>query len=259
MSNLKVSLIQSIIHWEDRAANLEHFSQRLDEIEGSDLIVLPETFSTGFSMKSTELAESGIGESLQWMKQKAKEKNAAIVASFLAEEGGRYYNRLHFVEPSGKIQIYNKRHLFTMAEEHLHYTAGEEVLNINYKGWRIRPLVCYDLRFPVWSRNRADYDLLIYIANWPKPRRNAWDILLKARAIENYSYCIGVNRVGSDGTGKEYSGGSVLIDAKGHELLQLKDNEEGSGSATLSLEDLEAYRAKFPVHQDADKFDLRIT
>jgi omega-amidase len=243
--------------WEDRDRNLEHFAKHLDQIGETDLIILPETFSTGFSMKSTELAEEMGGKSRDWLVKKAAEKDAAIMASLLAKEGGKFYNRLHFVHPDGKVEIYNKRHLFTMAEEHLHYSAGNELLTVNYKSWRIRPLVCYDLRFPVWSRNKQDYDLLIYIANWPVPRRNAWDILLKARAIENYAYCAGVNRVGKDGADKEYSGGSVLIDPKGAELAKVPDSQEGIVETTLSLEYLERYRAKFPVHQDADEFTIQ--
>ncbi len=253
---MRVSLIQSTIVWEDREANLDHFSKRLEEVTDTDIIVLPETFSTGFSMKSIELAEPNGGKSLLWLKEKSKEKQVAIVASLLTEEEGQYFNRLHFVEPSGKVHFYNKRHLFSMADEHLHYTAGSESITVEYKGWRIRPLVCYDLRFPVWSRNRNDYDLLLYIANWPEPRKNAWDLLLKARAIENYSYCVGVNRVGTDGKGKKYAGGSVVIDPKGEELIRLKDYEEDYGSIELSMEFLQAYREKFPVHLDADDFEL---
>jgi len=219
MSNsLKVAIIQTSLVWENPTENRRILNDKVNAINDSiDLIVLPEMFTSGFTMNASDVAETMDGKTLTWLKEKANAKQAAIVGSMVITENGNYYNRLVFVEASGIITTYDKRHTFTLAGEHKVYTAGSEKAIINYKGWKICPLICYDLRFPVWARNVEDYDLLLYVANWPKVRVNAWDALLKARAIENMAYCIGVNRVGLDGNNYEYSGHSSAYDVLGRE------------------------------------------
>ena len=196
VNELKIALLQSNLVWENPIQNRINFSKKIESItESVDIIILPEMFTSGFTMNATAVAETMTGETISWLLTSAKKNNCAIMGSLVILEDSTYYNRCVFVEPDGKISTYDKRHTFTLAGEHKVYKTGTEKIIIDFKGWRICPLVCYDLRFPVWARNTDNYDLLIYVANWPKPRINAWDALLKARAIENMSYCIGVNRV----------------------------------------------------------------
>jgi len=218
---MKIALIQTSLIWENPLENRSHLAQKITGfMEEVDLIVLPEMFSSGFTMNPETVAEKMDGETVLWLRHLAKAKNCAITGSLVIEENGSYYNRLVFVYPTGELKWYDKRHLFTLSGEHLHYTAGTERLIVDYKGFKICPLICYDLRFPVFSRNDADYDLLIYVANWPKPRINAWDILLKARAVENMCYTIGVNRVGSDHNRHDYVGHSQVVDFLGDYVLE---------------------------------------
>lgn len=262
MQDLRVTIIQSETYWESVSANLAMFEEKIWQIEEeTDIIILPEMFSTGFSMSSERLAEPINFTAFKWMKQMAQQSKAVIVGSLIIKESGNYYNRLIWMEPDGNYTHYDKRHLFRMANEHSHYSPGEERLIVEYKGWKICPMICYDLRFPVWSRNTSNeedelnYDLLIYVANWPAARVNAWDTLLKARAIENLCYSIGVNRIGEDGVNVLYNGHSAIIDPKGNELFFANDNEV-IHTATLSLQELVAYRKKFPAYKDADDFQV---
>jgi len=267
MSRLKVSLLQSALHWEDPEANRIDLEKKISSLEETDLIILPEMFTTGFSMASSKNAETMEGESIQWMSELASEKKATICGSLIIEENGNYYNRLIWMRPDGNFQHYDKRHLFRMADEHHHFSAGKDKLILKLKGWKICPLICYDLRFPVWSRNiyetdrktyaHADYDLLIYVANWPAPRAAAWSKLLMARAIENQVFVAGVNRIGSDGKEVEYLGGSTLIDAKGEPIWEAADGKEESVTVEIEKESLEAFRKKFPLGMDGDEFTLR--
>ena len=256
---MNITIIQTHLHWQDKQANLAMFEQKIASItESTDLIVLPEMFNTGFTMEAQPHAErEEESPTLQKMQKWAKEKQAAICGSIIAEDNGSYYNRMYFVLPDGTYQMYNKRHLFRMANEDEHFTGGETSVIIEYKGWKIKPLICYDLRFPIWSRNNAnEYDILLYVANWPAPRKTAWSTLLKARAIENLSYCVGVNRIGKDGSELEYSGNSAIIDFKGEVIFE-NENDEISYTAKLEKEKLEAFREKFPAHLDADLFEIK--
>ncbi|MFT7611687.1 MAG: omega-amidase [Parvicellaceae bacterium] len=255
--NLKVTVVQSILAWEDPQANFAHFEILLKGLSNVDLILLPEMFNTGFSMESSKLSETMDGASVSWMKKIAKEKNSAIAGSVIIEEAGKHYNRLVWVLPDGSTQHYNKRHLFRMANEHEFFTQGEERVIIEYKGWRICPMVCYDLRFPVWSRNDTGYDLVFYVANWPAARIDAWSTLLKARAIENQCFAIGVNRVGADESNRSYCGGSAVHDPKGVLLSNFKNNQEDVQTFELDLNELNDFRSKFPVDMDRDNFTLR--
>lgn len=257
MQDLRVTAIQSALVWEDAQANRTGFAQKLAGLKGStDLVVLPEMFTTGFSMKTQELAETMDGPTVTWLKEQAAALGAAINGSVIIEEGGKFYNRSLFVRPDGSVEHYDKRHLFRMANEDAHFSDGSQRKIVEWKGWRICLQVCYDLRFPVFSRNRQDYDLLIYVANWPEARTNAWSTLLRARAMENQAYVIGVNRVGNDGMDISYSGASAILDAKGEELVNIPLSEEHSAQATLSMQALEDFRKKFPVGKDADRFEL---
>ena len=255
--NLNVAIIQADLKWEDSVANRSLFSKEIAALSDSvELIVLPEMFTTGFSMNAENLAEETNGETLLWMKEQAKLKDAAITGSVIITENGEFYNRLFFVFPDGTVQKYDKRHTFTLAKEDKTYTAGTERLIVNYKGWKICPLICYDLRFPVWARNTEDYDLLIYVANWPKKRVAAWDALLKARAIENMSFCIGVNRVGEDGDGFVYNGHSAIYDCLGAILTQQNAENEFAKEITLDKTHLENTRNQLKFLQDRDEFRL---
>ena len=258
MQDLKVALVQTDLVWETPEKNRRHFSKKIDAIsERVDLIVLPEMFTTCFTMNAARVAETMGGDTIKWLKKLVKEKNVAITGSFVVQQNNKYYNRLVFVFPSGEIQYYDKRHTFTLAGEDKIYTAGKEKIVVEYKGWKIYPLICYDLRFPVWSRNINDYDLLIYVANWPKPRINAWDTLLKARAIENMSYCIGVNRVGLDNSNYEYSGNSAVYDCLGEKISNIIPNQEQIEIITLSKDHLLKMRDKFQFLDDKDDFILK--
>jgi omega-amidase len=255
--DLKVCLVQADLKWQDVDANLQQFDEVIDQNAATaDLIVLPEMFTTGFSMSPEALAEEMDGKAVRWITQKAKSANVAILGSVIIRENGDFYNRLLFALPDGDLQIYDKRHLFRMGNEHNHYSGGSDRLVASYKGWRICPLICYDLRFPVWSRNQNEYDLLIYIASWPAARSFPWRTLLVARAIENQCYVVGVNRVGVDGTGLKYSGDSAAIDSRGEYLTGLAPNQVGIATVTLSMAELLDFRAKFPVMLDGDKFHI---
>lgn len=253
---MKISIIQTSLTWENPQANLDNFTQKIQSIEdGTDLIILPEMFATGFTMNPSAVAETANGKSVTWMKQIASQHNCAITGSLVIEENGNYYNRLFFVLPDGEVKTYNKRHLFSFAGEDKFYTAGTEKLIVDYKGWKICPLVCYDLRFPVFARNVEEYDLLIYVANWPQIRTLAWDSLLRARAIENLSYTIGVNRVGTDGNGHAYSGHSQVIDALGAYIAEPFEND-AVVTVSLDKEALHETLKKFAFLNDRDNFLL---
>lgn len=254
MENLKITLVQPDIIWEDIPANLEKYSKMLSGIVGSDIIVLPEMFNTGFSMQSQKLNEPIDGPSVCWMKNLAAEKNASVIGSLIIKEQDKVYNRAVWIFPDGNLQFYDKRHLFTMGQETEHYAQGTQKTIIEYKGWKFCPLICYDLRFPVWSRNAENYDVLMYVANWPSPRHHVWKNLLAARAIENQSYCIGVNRVGSDGAGLSYLGNSALVDARGN--VQMMGETEEVKSFEISYSELQKFRRSFPLLDDMDKFTI---
>lgn len=254
---MKVSLIQTALTWENPEANRANFEKHINSIEGkTDLIVLPEMFSTGFTMKPEAVAEAMDGTTVQWMKNIVSAKDCAITGSLVMQEDGKYYNRLLFVTPDGTIQTYDKRHLFTLAGEDKAYTAGKDKLVVEYRGWKICLLVCYDLRFPVFARNTEEYELLLYVANWPAPRILAWDTLLRARAIENMSYVVGVNRIGDDVNGHGYPGHTQVLDSLGGYLLEPSGNE-GVFTLDLDKEALAKTRAKFGFLADRDGFTLR--
>lgn len=257
MQDLRITIVQTKLHWQEAEANRRMFSEKLAAAApATDLIMLPEMFTTGFNMNAAELAEAAEGPTLAWMQQQAKQHQAVITGSVIIKEKGNYYNRLLWVRPDGSYAKYDKRHLFRMAKEHHTYAAGSERLVVDLKGWKVCPLVCYDLRFPVWSRNTGNaYDLLLYVANWPKARNQAWRTLLKARAIENLAYVAGLNRVGTDGNGHPYSGDSAIIHPKGYTLLEATE-VEGIYTLVLNRQELEDYREAFPAHLDADNFSL---
>lgn len=256
MSTLSVTIVQASLRWHDAAANREQFTGVIEKLQApTDLIVLPEMFTTGFSMDAPELAETMEGESLAWMRQMASSANAAICGSLIIADGGVYYNRFVCACADGGLHYYDKRHLFRLADEQKHYAPGHAQLVVDIKGWRVCPLVCYDLRFPVWSRNRGHYDLLLYVANWPERRHHAWETLLRARAIENLAYVAGVNVTGRDGNDITYAGGSSIIDYLGEDVVNL-GGQEGAGTATLELDALRSFRERFAFHQDADAFTI---
>lgn len=254
-NELKVALIQSDLVWENPEENRNHFTSKIESIsESVDLIILPEMFTSGFTMNAKIVAETMNGKTINWLKHLASKKDVAITGSLVISENNNYYNRSVFVHPNGRIDTYDKRHTFTLAGEHKVYTAGTSKRIIDYKSWKICPLICYDLRFPVWARNTNDYDVLIYVANWPKPRISAWDALLKARAIENMSYCIGVNRIGQDDSGHEYPGHSACYDILGEKLTDSHPNEESVKILTLEKSPIEKYRNKLNFLNDRDSF-----
>jgi omega-amidase len=258
MRDLRVALVQSMLHWEDAAANRAMFAEKFRDLKGfTDLVVLPEMFTTGFSMRASELAEPMDGLTVSWMKEQARELDAAIYGSAIIAEGGKYHNRGLFVKPDGTVITYDKRHLFRMAEEVRHYTPGTQRVVVEWRAWRLLLQICYDLRFPVFARNRGDYDGVLYVANWPEPRRYPWSQLLIARAIENQSYVIGVNRVGMDGKGHHYTGDSVAVDPRG-DVDVMKASKEDILRIVLHREALDDFRAKFPVGDDADDFALML-
>ena len=255
MSGLKVTVLQQPLVWMDGPANLRHFDRQLEEIVGRDVIVLPEMFTTGFAMEAAgkSLPEH---EVVAWMHDKAQRADALIAGSAALQTERGPVNRFLLVEPDGTVHRYDKRHLFRMADEHRHYEAGSERVVLTWRGWRILPLVCYDLRFPVWSRNRGDYDLALYVANWPAPRSLHWQALLLARAIENQAFVAGCNRVGTDGNGHHYRGDSRIINPQGEILACAEAHQATRIDAELSLTALQEYRGKFPAWQDADGFTL---
>lgn len=260
MSSLTITLIQTDLHWEDKTANLEMLREKIENIrEKTEIVILPEMFTTGFSMNSEILAEDINGETLQWMKNIASSKKIILTGSIIVRENEKYFNRLIWMLPNGEFGCYDKRHLFAYGDEHLHYVAGKKRLIASVKGWKINLLVCYDLRFPVWSRQATDneFDVLIYVANWPDRRVHAWKTLLQARAVENQCYVVGINRVGQDGNGINYSGDSMIIDPLG-EILYQKTSDEDIFTYTLRKEKLREVRGKFPFWKDADSFNINL-
>lgn len=250
---MKITLLQRDIVWADPEANMCKNAQLLSDNAGADLYVFPEMFSTGFCTQPEGIAEPAPSQTLEWMKQQATQSGVALAGSVAVTDGGRYYNRFYFVTPDGEVVQYDKKHLFTFGGEHLRFTPGRERVVITYTGVRILPQICYDLRFPVWTRNRGDYDMIIYVASWPKPRTNAWRQLLRARAIENQCYVAGVNRCGNDPY-CEYEGGTVILDPYGQVMAECPDGVESQISAEIDLEKLNEFREKFPVLDDADDF-----
>ena len=256
MQPLTVSLIQTDTRWHDPAANRARFDRWFEAVpDAAQLVVLPEMFSTGFTMASAEVAEPMDGPTVAWMRDRAADLGRTLCGSVVIEDGGRCFNRFLWVAPDGTLECYDKRHRFRMAGEHEHYDAGSRRRVMRLGEWRILPLVCYDLRFPVWLRNRGDYDLLLAVANWPAPRQNAWNALLRARAIENLAYAAGVNIVGTDGNGVPYTGGSAVYDPEGRALAEAEDSASLL-TVTLDGEALAEYRERFPAWQDADDFEL---
>jgi len=253
---MKIALIQAPLVWENPKANRDYFEDKIKSVSGEiDLIVLPEMFTTGFTMNPSEVWETMDGETISLLKNLAKAKNLAITGSLITKENNKFYNRLVFVFPSGEIKKYDKRHLFSLAGEEKIYTAGNDKLIVEYLGWKICPLICYDLRFPVFARNIEDYDLLIYVANWPKIRINAWNILLKARAVENMAYTIGVNRIGEDANGFAHSGHSQAIDFLGNYSIEPQESE-GIFIAELDKDGMLESRKKLGFLNDKDSFFL---
>ncbi len=262
MNDLYVTLIQSDLQWEKVDANLASFEEKIWQIKGrTDLIILPEMFSTGFSMNAKVLAEPVNGKTFRWMKQMSEQTGAHVMGSYIIQEKGNFYNRLYVVKPDGSSLHYNKKHLFGLAREDKEYTPGDDRLIFDLRGWKVFPLICYDLRFPVWTRSVRtedllyEYDLIIFIASWPKPRTHAWDTLLQARAIENISYSIGVNRIGMDGTGAEYVGHSAVYDYLG-EAVQHLGSDDSLATVKLDAAGLNKFRQKFPFQADSDSFNL---
>lgn len=256
MQDLKVTIVQPDIVWEDKKANLSKYSQLLDKEENTDLIVLPEMFPTGFSMEPEKLFDEPEDETLAWMQQLASQKKAVVTGSVIVNENNNFFNRLYWVRSDGSYETYDKKHLFSMANEQDHYSSGQKKLIVSLKEWKICPMVCYDLRFPVWIRNKEDYDLLVFVANWPERRVAHWIKLLQARAIENQCYVVGVNRVGNDGNGIYHSGDSIIVDPMGEERVHVKHNEQ---VVTLSLtyDPITKIRKYMPFLQDRDEFSIR--
>jgi len=255
---LKIAIIQSDLVWENPEQNRQNFDKKIKQIKKPvDIIVLPEMFTSGFTMNPEHVSETMNGKTITWMKEIAKRANSAVCGSIVISENNNYYNRFVFATPEGNLQCYDKRHTFTLAGENKVYKSGNKRLIIDYKGWKLHPLVCYDLRFPVWARNTDDYDVVMYVANWPKPRINAWDALLKARAIENMSYCIGVNRVGFDNNNYEYVGHSAIYDGLGECITNIKHNAEQTEIVTLEKAHLQAIRQKLKFLGDRDAFTLK--
>ena len=262
MDNLQITCIQADLRWEDPQGNREHFDQLMNEVpSGTDLVLLPETFNTGFPVDPVKYAETPDGPTMTWMKAKAKKLNAVICGTFLLKIDGHYHNSLVWTRPDGSYELYHKRHTFTLGGETEPIEHGEKPLIVELKGWKIKPMVCYDIRFPVWARNRCqngvyDYDLGIYLANFPESRIRVWNTLLQARAIENQVYYIGVNRVGDDPEEVHYSGESQVISPKGKVLTKAATDLEAVLSCVLDYEKLQKFREKFPVGKDWDPFQL---
>lgn len=253
---MKIALIQSSLYWEAISQNRNNFEEKTTQINPEvNLIVLPEMFSTGFTMNASEMAENMNGETISWMQSIAKQRNCAITGSLIITENDKFYNRMVFVFPSGEIQFYDKRHLFSLAGEDKVYTAGNQKVIIDYLGWKICLQICYDLRFPVFARNTENYDLLLYVANWPEVRINAWDILLKARAVENLSYVIGVNRIGLDANSYEHVGHSQVIDFLGNSVLDPQENE-GVFIVEIDKNSMLETRKKLDFLRDKDEFEI---
>jgi predicted amidohydrolase len=260
MEELRITIIQAALHWENAAANRKMFESLLNKISRpTDLIVLPEMFTTGFTMNAIGNAETMDGETVQWMSEWSRKKNCAVTGSIIVQENRNYFNRLVWMKPDGSYDWYDKRHLFRLSGEEKVYSSGNKKLIVEINGWKIFPLVCYDLRFPVWSRRTAEenYDVLIYVANWPERRIGAWKHLLPARAVENQSYAIGVNRIRQDGNGVDHPGESAAYDFLGEKICHTPANEEAIETIALSKTSLENFRKQYPFTLDADRFDLR--
>lgn len=255
---MQISVIQTNMLWENPIANCNALEEKISALSNSDIVVLPEMFTTGFSMKPELLAEEPEGKTFKWLVKCAKHNKIAITGSYIVCENGNYYNRMYFVKPNGDYTYYNKRHLFRMGNEHEHYSVGNNRVVINYMKWNILLLVCYDLRFPVWSRNlNNEYDLIIICANWPKSRNHAWKTLLAARSIENQCYLAACNRIGFDGDGNEYSGDSAIYNPKGLQLATAQMGIDETITASLNLDEINEFRQKFPVSLDSDSFLLK--
>jgi len=252
---MRITLLQTNLYWEDPVANRKMFSAKFANLIGkTDLVVIPEMFTTGFSMRSRELAETmDGGPTIAWLRKEAEKIGAVITGSMIIQKEDQFFNRLLWVTPTGEVTHYDKKHLFTLAGEHEYFAPGTERVLIEYMGWKICPLICYDLRFPEWARNKENYDLLIYVASWPDRRRAAWQTLLKARAIENQCYTIGVNRVGKDGSELSYAGDSTLIDFAGKPLLAV-EKIEGEFTVEISLDERQDFISKLPFLADQDGF-----
>lgn len=260
MDDLKITIVQTKLFWENQEKNRKHFSRLLKSLKPgkTDVIVLPEMFNTGFTMNVKSCAETMNGPTVQWMQALADQKNAAVCGSLIIEENRQYYNRLIWMSPGGAHAHYDKRHLFRMAEENKTFSGGHKKLIVLFKGWRICPFICYDLRFPVWTRNFHEYDCAIYIANWPEKRSFAWKQLLIARAIENQSYVVGLNRIGKDGNQISYSGDSVILDPLGKPMSKIKSSAEKVTTVHLGENLIEELRHSFPVMDDADEFTVKL-
>lgn len=257
MDPLRISLVQYDIIWEDPVRNRLKLDSLLEPLIGTtDLILLPEMFTTGFSMRARELAESMEGESVAWMKAQAIRTKSAIAGSLIIEDNNQYFNRFLFVTPTNQLYCYDKRHLFSLGEENKYFDRGDKRVIIKYEGWRIALFVCYDLRFPVWCRSIKEADLMLFTANWPDSRKIVWQTLLRARAIENQLYVAGINRTGKDGADIGYSGESMVINPKGTISCDLKNLPEKVGTCTISIEELNLFRRKFPVAGDEDSFEI---
>lgn len=259
MQDLRLTLIQDHLAWENREANLHHFTEVIRSLERTDIIVLPEMFNSGFTVMPEAVAEPMNGPTITWMKEQSSHTGAALVGTLVVRDGNEFYNRLVWVSPAGSIMVYDKRHLFRMGGEHERFSMGSRRAVINFKGWHILPLICYDLRFPVWSQNRMkdgrhEYDLLLYLANWPASRNFVWKSLLQARALENQCFVAGVNRVGTDGHGINYAGESRILSAKAEIITELNDNKAGILHANLNHQELTSFREKFQVGLDWDTF-----
>jgi predicted amidohydrolase len=256
---MKISVIQPDLVWEDRSLNFKNLDKLITSLHNkTDIVILPEMFNTGFSMNPEQLSESPEAETFSWMKNTAQNGNFGICGSYIVKENDQFFNRWVFVSPEKEIHHYDKRHLFSMAGEDKFFSPGKTRLIFRFRGVRISPNICYDLRFPVWSRNRNDYDLIIYAANWPETRREVWYTLLKARAIENQCYVAGANRIGTDGKGIKYCGDSMIINPRGEIIASANPNEDSSVTGEISLTELFDFRKKFPVLNDADNFSINI-
>ncbi|MFT5163649.1 MAG: omega-amidase [Alteromonadaceae bacterium] len=256
MSGINITLVQTDIHWLEPQKNFDQLSALLVTAGPTDMIILPETFASGFAFEQPGVGEPTDGPALNWLKQTAKEKNAVMVGSVAVHQNDKNANRLYWVTPQGEVLHYDKRHLFRMGDEHHYVVAGQKREIFSIKGIRFLTNICYDLRFPVWSRNKNDYDVLLNIANWPGVRRRIWDTLLQARAIENQCYVVAVNRVGQDGKGVDYSGGTGVYDFKGEPLVLAADHQTQLVEFRLALDALNTFKQQFPAHLDGDEFEL---
>jgi len=254
-SPLQIGLVQFDIAWEQPGENIRRIEHLLGQHQGLDLVILPEMWSTGFTMKPESIAEDASGAALAWMIKQAGERNTCIAGSISTREGSSYFNRWYCTYPDGSMVTYDKKHLFSYGNEHLHYTPGSQKVVLDIKGWKIMPIICYDLRFPAWCRNTTDYDLLMVVANWPIPRIHHWDALLRARAIENQCFVAAVNRTGKDGNGLQYNGHSCVIDMNGKVVLD-PGEEEGLANIVLDKQELIAYREQYRFLQDRDDFHI---